>query len=158
MTRLMNHPLTSIKGETITALAEVLGLPSDLVMRAALRSLKTPIELEGTSAEDAIRIDAQLSERDKQTLLSMLELMRTKAGGHGGNTAPMNQARAGGAPADLDARRRAREADRVGTADDAVTPGEDGWVAPPPLEQLAADDTPSEAAARRRALDESEGA
>ncbi|MDN5640103.1 MAG: hypothetical protein L0I17_04830 [Actinomycetia bacterium] len=154
---LSTRPLTSIKGETITALAEVLNLPSELVMRAALRSLKTPIELKDStgSPEEAIQMDIDLSQADKQTLLRLLEVMRAEAGGeHDQRSAPMTHAGHSPATDDLAARRRGH----AGTPDDAVHPGEDDWTAPPPLEQLAADDSPSEGRERRRRLDESEGA
>ncbi len=161
MTKLMNNPLVSIKGETLVSLAEVLGLPTDLVVRAALRSLKKPIELQESAGtpEDAIRIDSDLSETDKQTLLRLLTVMRTEAGGTRGNTTPMNHAgqRARDPePTELGSRRR----ELTGTPDDAIYPGEEGYIPPPEGYEykLAADDSPSEGRERRRKLDESEGA
>lgn len=206
LTKLMNQHLLSIKGETLMSLAEVLGLPVELVVRAALRSLKTPIDLtqDAGTPEDAIRIDPDLTQPDKHTLLRMLEVMRTEAGGTRGNTTPMNQAgtagrvpdpdkiargwdtatdepdqylQAEGVPANVvpggldrlvqDPRvqevireqMRQDQDPRMGTPDDAITEGEDDYVAPPPGYEydLAADESPSEGINRQHELDESEG-
>ncbi|MFI8597729.1 hypothetical protein ACIGDM_10485 [Rothia koreensis] len=134
---LMNKPLTSIKGETLVSLADVLGLPTELVVRAALRSLKTPIELtqETGSVEDVVRIDPDLSETDKQTLLRLLMVMRAEAGETRSNTAPMKQA--GKKPA---------QPDYEPGPDEAIGPGEAGYLAPPENYEydLAADESLSE--------------
>ena len=148
LSNLKNKRLASIKGETLVSLAEILGLPTELVLRAALRSLKTPIELQQSSGtpEDAINLDPQLSVADKQTLLGMLGYMRSKTG-DGHEAAPMNQAE------------KAPSQPQMGTEEDALTPGEDGYIAPPAdLYRLAASDAPSEGRERRRQLDDTEGA
>ena len=150
LTKLKNGTLISIKGETLVSIAEVLGLPTELVVRAALRSLKTPIDLnqETGAPEDAIRIDPNLSDSDKQTLLRMLTFMRAEAGETRGNTAPMNQA--GKKPA---------QPDYQPGPDLIVGPGEEGYIPPPPGYEydLAADETPSEGV-QRRCDDRNEGA
>lgn len=142
VSKLKNRPLTSIKGETLVSLAEVLGLPTELVVRAALRSLKAPIDLnQDTGApEDAIRIDPDLSEADKQTLLRMLMFMRAEAGETRGNTAPMNQA--GKQPA---------QPNYQPGPDEAIGPGEAGYLAPPENYEydLAADEADSQGVQRR---------
>lgn len=139
---LMNKPLTSIKGETLVSLAEVLGLPTELIVRAALRSLKTPIELrnETGSPEDAIRIDPDLTETDKQTLLRLIMVMRTEAGGNRGNTTPITQA--GQPPA---------QPNYQPGPDEAIGPGEAGYLAPPENYEydLAADEADSQGVQRR---------
>ena len=78
VSKLKNQALTSFKGETISGLAELLELPISLVATAALRSLKTPIELatNAIALEETIRIEPGLAETDKQTLLRMTETMR----------------------------------------------------------------------------------
>lgn len=78
VSKIKNQALTSFKGETITGLAELLELPVSLVATAALRSLKTPIELSTNAVEleETIRIEPGLAEADKQTLLRMTETMR----------------------------------------------------------------------------------
>ena len=137
VSKLKNQPLTSIKGETLVSLAEVLGLPTELVVRAALRSLKTPIELSQKTGtpEDAIRIDPDLRESDKHALLRILQVMRAEAGETRDNTAPMNQA--GKTPA---------QPDYQPGPDEAIGPGETGYLAPPENYEydLAADEAPSE--------------
>jgi len=144
LTKLKNQPLTSIKGETLVGLAETLGLSTELVVRAALRSLKAPIELNNDvgTPEEAIQIDPDLSAADRNTLLRMLKVMRTEAGGTRGNTTPITQPRYTPGP------------------DTAITEGEDNFVPPPAGYEydLAADDSPSVGRERHRRLDESEGA
>lgn len=78
VSKIKNQALTSFKGETITGLAELLELPVSLVVTAALRSLKTPIEpsTNAVALEETIRIEPGLAEADKQTLLRMTETMR----------------------------------------------------------------------------------
>lgn len=71
------NPLISIKGEIIEALADALGVSVAQVATAAVQSMGIPLPVYDTpSAEQAVRLDPELSIRDKDMLLSMLQRMR----------------------------------------------------------------------------------
>ena len=145
------HPLHMHRLQPLRALAWLAGVHEDVAFTAAGKPKPGP-----PLADELPPGVDYLSPRSRRAAIEMLRaLVAAEQGGgeHEQRSAPMKDAGQAPATDELKARRRGR----AGTADDAVAPGEDGWVAPPPLEQLAADDTPSEAAARRRALDESEG-
>ncbi|WVX88105.1 helix-turn-helix DNA binding domain protein [Gordonia phage LitninMcQueen] len=71
------NPLISIKGEIIRALADALGVSVGQVATAAVQSMGIALPVyDAPSVEQAIRVDPELSIRDKDMLLSMLGQMR----------------------------------------------------------------------------------
>lgn len=138
--------------ETLRALAWLAGVHEDVAFTAAGKPKPGP-----PLADELPPGVDNLSLRSRRAAIEMLRaLVAAEQGGgeHDQRSAPMTHAGHSPATDDLAARRRGH----AGTPDDAVHPGEDNWTAPPPLEQLAADDSPSEGRERRRRLDESEGA
>ena len=138
--------------DTIRALAWLAEVSEDVAFTAAGKPKPGP-----PLADELPPGVDNLSLRSRRAAIEMLRaLVAAEQGGgeHDQRSAPMTTAGHSPATDDLAARRRGR----AGTPDDAVHPGEDDWTAPPPLEQLAADDSPSEGRERRRRLDESEGA
>lgn len=71
------NPVISIKGSIIEALADALGVSAGQVATAAIQSMGIALPVYDTPrVEQAIRVDPELSARDKEMLLSMLERMR----------------------------------------------------------------------------------
>ncbi len=80
-------PLVSIKGEIIYMLADILGLSPSQVAVAAVESMGIPMPQYSTiTPEVAVRLDAELSERDKQSILGLLGQFRIRPTASGWST------------------------------------------------------------------------
>ncbi len=76
----IRKPVVSIKGELILALAAGLRVSPAQVATAALESMGIPlVHYELPTPEQAVRLDTQLSERDKQAVLALLRQLRGSA-------------------------------------------------------------------------------
>jgi hypothetical protein len=70
-------PLVSIKGEIIHALAAGLRISPAQVATAAVESMGIPLpQYDGATPEQAVRLDTDLSVKDKRLVLSLLQQLR----------------------------------------------------------------------------------
>lgn len=76
LSRIRNTEVVSITASTIRALAAGLGVPEAEVARAALASMGIEMpDLSGLDLETVVKVEPNLSVRDKQMLLDMLRIM-----------------------------------------------------------------------------------
>lgn len=84
ISRIRNNPVVTLNIETVSALADGLGVPKAMVANAALASMGiVTYSSADLTAEEAIRRDPTLSERDKKMLLTVLLGLRDATAGTG---------------------------------------------------------------------------
>lgn len=125
--RIKDEPVTSIKGDVIKLLSQILNLPERAVAAAALESMG----VEHTRAahtntlQQAVRTSQEISEYDQELLEALITVMKKRAT-HVHENEPESD--------DLRARRAGRSRQVIGSGqkNDSAT------IARPPLESLAA--------------------
>jgi hypothetical protein len=77
--RIYSEPIASFTRGHVAAIAASLQLPTEVVLRAFLRSMDLPtLEYGLSGVEAAIRADTRLSSDDKENLLALLLAMRKR--------------------------------------------------------------------------------
>lgn len=133
--RLKDEPVTSMKGETIKMLSQVLQVPESRVAAAALASMNIdlPTVEDQRPLLDLVLSSNELSARDQRILLSVISAMRDNESGTDGQPDP--EAPKASKPPRL--RAVAPASDPSAGQKTGLTEAEDK-VTPPPIEQLAA--------------------
>ncbi|MGP7815384.1 hypothetical protein [Glutamicibacter soli] len=133
--RLKDEPVTSMKGETIKMLSQVLQVPESRVAAAALASMNIdlPTVEDQRPLLDLVLSSNELSARDQRILLSVISAMRDDESGTDGQPDP--EAPNASKPPRL--RAVAPTSDSGAGQKTGLTEAEDK-VTPPPIEQLAA--------------------
>lgn len=90
--RLKDEPITSMKGETIKMLAQVLKVPEARVAAAILDSMGVANDgsQDHLDLADFVRTSSEVSARDQRILLSVIGAMRDDESGSNGQPAPAN--------------------------------------------------------------------
>lgn len=133
--RLKDEPVTSMKGETIKMLSQVLQVPESRVAAAALASMNIdlPTVEDQRPLLDLVLSSNELSARDQRILLSVISAMRDDESGTNGQPDP----EAASTPKPPRLRAVAPASDAGPGQKTGLTEAEDS-VTPPPIEQLAA--------------------
>lgn len=133
--RLKDEPVTSMKGETIKMLSQVLQVPESRVAAAALASMNIdlPTVEDQRPLLDLVLSSNELSARDQRILLSVISAMRDDESGTNGQPDP----EAASTPKPPRLRAVAPTSDAGPGQKTGLTEAEDS-VTPPPIEQLAA--------------------
>ncbi len=83
------NPVVSIKGDIIRALAAGLRITPAQVAIAALESMGVPLpNYDVPTVEQAVRLDTELSERDRESVIALLTALRSSSPTAGGPPVP----------------------------------------------------------------------
>jgi len=103
----LRKPMVSIKGETILMLADILGVSPSQVAIAAVESMGIALPAYSTiTPEAAVRLDVDLSERDKRSILAMLTELRDSSTAPGAPSQASSPEKIKGSVHDPEMRRR----------------------------------------------------
>ncbi|MFM9430027.1 hypothetical protein [Arthrobacter sp. MP_2.3] len=84
--RLKLHEVVTVKGDVIRMLAKVLALPESMVARAALASMGIDLSATDSTVDEAVRTSTEFSERDRNIIQAVVDVMRSDTGSRNSGT------------------------------------------------------------------------